>query len=397
MRTATCLPPIMPLTLAPTLARLIAAALLIAVAPVLAQTTGQATARTGSPAPATASAGADASATPATRPKPTRNAAFYSAELTLSSQNAGERRGATIRALGQVLVRITGNPQAAANPTVRRASANIDSMVLDSNIRQDSDTVNGVPVYKTVLSVSFDPESVDALVAGAGLRFWTSSRPKPILWLAINDGRGARLVTGQQTTVVKPLAMRGLERGMRFLLPAGNAAEQAAVSSIWNLNSQAMQVLTDRYRNDSQLIGKVYRQAPGWAADWLLTQDGVELARWSFSDADPRKVIASGVDEGANAIAKRDAVMLDTGASGPQLADVSGVNSQSDYIRLMSYLQSLAMVRKVTVLEARPGTIRLQLDLGVGMRSFMPMVGGGSVLAPDSEPGAAGVARFNLQ
>ncbi len=382
MGIATCLPLTMPLNAPLAVARLIAFALLVAASPGHAQTADKAD---------------DPAVTPVAKPKPTRNPAFYNVELTISSQNAGERQGATIRALGQAVVRITGNPQAAANPVIRRAGSSIDAMVLDSKVRQDSDTVNGVPVYKTVLSVSFDPESVDGLIAAAGLKFWTSTRPKPILWLAINDGRGARLVTGQQTTVVKPLATRGLERGMRFLLPAGNAAEQAAVTSIWALNAPALQVLTDRYRNDSQLIGKVYRQPPGWAADWLLTRDGVELARWSFSDADPRKVIASGVDEGANAIAKRDAVSLDTGAAGPQLVDISGVHSQSDYIRLMAYLQTLAVVRKVGVVEARPGQVRLQLDLGVGMRGFLPMVGTGGVLVPDSEPGAGGVTRFSLQ
>ena len=376
----------MPLNSCLVLARLIAIAVLVAAGPGYAQTSARPNAKPN-----------DQAATPAAKPKPTRNPAFYSAELTISSQNAAERRGATIRALGQVVVRITGNPNAASNPVIRRASSSIDAMVIDSKVRQDAETVNGVPVYKTVLSVSFDPESVDGLIAAAGLKFWTSTRPKPILWLAINDGRGARLVTGQQTTVVKPLATRGLERGLRFLLPAGNAAEQAAITSIWALNAPALQVLTNRYRNDSQLIGKVYRQPPGWTADWLLTRDGVELARWSFSDADPRKVIASGVDEGANAIAKRDAVSLDTGAAGPQLVDISSVNTQSDYIRLMAYLQALAVVRKVTVVEARPGQIRLQLDLGVGMRGFLPMVATGGVLVPDSEPGAGGVTRFSLQ
>ena len=376
----------MPLNSCLVLARLIAIAVLVAAGPGHAQTSARPNAKPN-----------DQTATPAAKPKPTRNPAFYGAELTISSQNAAERRGATIRALGQVVVRITGNPSATSNPVIRRASSSIDAMVIDSKVRQDAETVNGVPVYKTVLSVSFDPESVDGLIAAAGLKFWTSTRPKPILWLAINDGRGARLVTGQQTTVVKPLATRGLERGLRFLLPAGNAAEQAAVTSIWALNAPALQVLTNRYRNDSQLIGKVYRQPPGWTADWLLTRDGVELARWSFSDADPRKVIASGVDEGANAIAKRDAVSLDTGAAGPQLVDISSVNTQSDYIRLMAYLQALAVVRKVTVVEARPGQIRLQLDLGVGMRGFLPMVATGGVLVPDSEPGAGGVTRFSLQ
>jgi hypothetical protein len=330
-----------------------------------------------------------------------RNPAFYGAEVKVSSLNAAERRGATMRALGQVVVRLTGNPQAASNNVIRRAGANIDALTTSSKFRQDTELVNGVPVYRTILAVTFDPDSVDALIAGAGLKFWTSERPRPILWLVIDDGRGPRLVTGQQTNVVKPLATRGLERGMRFLLPAGTSAEQAAVKSIWALDGVALQPLTGRYRNSAQLVGKVYRQAPGWAADWLLSEDGVELARWSFADADPRRVIASGVDTGADAIAKRDAVYLDTGVAGWNAVEVSGVHSQSDFIRLRSYLQTLAVVRKVTALEATPEQLRLQLDLTVGMKGFRGMVATGSTLRPvsdlDSAGGSGGVARFGLQ
>ena len=50
------------------------------------------------------------------------------------------------------------------------------------------------------------------------------------------------------------------------LLQYTSATEQASVSSIWRLDARAMQVLTDRYRNDTQLIGKVFRQPPGWTA-----------------------------------------------------------------------------------------------------------------------------------
>ena len=126
-------------------------------------------------------------------------------------------------------------------------------------------------------------------------------------------------------------------------------------------------------------------------------QGGAELARWSFADSDPRRVIASGVDEGANAIAKRDSVSLDAGAAGLQQVEVNGVNSQADYVRLMAYLQTLAVVRKVSVLEAQTGRLRLQLDLGVGLRGFLPMVAGGNVLVPASEPSSGAVIRFDLQ
>ena len=381
--------------------RLIALALLLAAGPGFAQSAGSAGAEVKPATPTTAEV-VPAPGVPPLKAKPVRNPVFYSAEVNVTSQNAAERRGATIRALGLVIVRLTGDQQAAANPVIRRASSNVEALTTSSEIRQDSDTVNGVPVYKSTLVVSFDPESVDALISGAGLKYWSNERPKPILWLAIDDGRGARLVTGKQTAVVRPLATRGLERGMRFLLPAGTSVEQAAVTSIWSLNAPAMQVLTDRYRNDLQLIGKVYRQPPGWAADWVMTQAGVELARWSFADANPRRVIASGVDEGSNALARRDAVFLDTGVAGVYSIDVVGVDTQGDFLRLMSYLQTLAIVRRVTALEATPQTLRLQLDLSIGMKGFRTMVATGGTLAPLSEPETVGadsgrVPQFGLQ
>lgn len=341
---------------------------------------------------------AGAGSAPATGPaQPARNPAFYSAEVNLSSTSAGEKRSATMRALGQVVVRLTGNTQAPSNPVIRRAAGSLDALVVKSEVRQESDTVNGVPVYRSVLAVSFDPESVDALVAGAGLKYWTSARPKPILWLAIDDGRGPRLVTGKQTAVVKPLATRGLERGMRFLLPAGTAAELAAVPSIVALDAPSLQRLTGVYRNDAQLVGKVYRKAPGWAADWVFSRDGAELARWSFADADPRKVIASGVDDAANAIAKRDAVQLDTGVAGVHTVLVQGIRGQGDFVRVMAYLQNLAVVRRVSTLEASPQDLRLQLDLSVGMKGFRTLLGNSGILLAAPEDGAGGVTRFIVQ
>ena len=374
----------------PPIARLTLFVLLLAAGPAFAQ--AGATDKRAAPGAASAPP-----TTPAAKPKPTRNPGFYKAEVSVNSESDAERRGATVRALAQVLVRLTGNPQAGSNAVVRRVAGNVEALVTESSIRQDPQTINGVPTFKSILAVSFDPDAVDALVAGAGLKFWTSARPKPILWLAIDDGRGPRLVTGQQTKVVKPLADRGLERGMRYLLPAGTTSEQAAVSAIWSLNGALMQPLTSRYSSDVQQLGKVYRKPPGWAADWLLMQGGTELARWSFADSDPRRVIASGVDEGANALAKRDAVALDAGSAGPQQIEVGGVNSQADYVRLMAYLQTMAAVRKVSVLEAAPGRLRLQLDLGVGLRGFLPMVAGGNVLVPATDPSSGAVTRFNLQ
>jgi uncharacterized protein len=230
---------------------------------------------------------------------------------------------------------------------------------------------------------------VDALIAAGGLKYWTGARPRPILWLVIDDGRGPRLVTSQQLSVVKPLATRGLERGLRFLIPNGNSVEQAAVNSVWDLNTAALQPLTARYQNNAQLLGKVYRSVSGWSAQWVMTQDGAEVARWVSTKADPRQVIASGADGAADALSKRDGIYFNTGVAGKYRIDVVGVDSSQDFVRLMGYLQQMAIVRRVQVVQATPEMLRLELDMNVGLKGFRTLIGsGGTLRSGDIDPPA---------
>lgn len=331
-----------------------------------------------------------------------RDPALYRAEVELVSQGAGERRAAASRALGMVMVKITGNSQAAGHPVIRRAMPQAESFVTRVDASESSSdaeghtAVGGTQVYKTRMAFSFDPGSVDALLAGAGLSYWPSPRPRPILWLAIDDGKGARLVHSQQLNVVRPLAARGLERGLRFGMPTGSAVEQAAVQTVWALNPAPMQALTARYGAQTQLLGKVYRSDAGWTADWVLAQGGTELSRWSHSDANPVRAIASGADGAADALARRDAIAFNTGSPGPLEIEVSGIRGANDFARAMGYLQSLAVVRGVEVLDAGAESLRLRLDLAVGPAGFDRFVASGNTLSVQAVP-TGDVPRYQLR
>ena len=336
----------------------------------------------------TAASSAPVAEAPAQAPV-VRDPTHYQAQVELRSQGAAERRAAAARALGQVLVKLTGQQRATGNPVVRRALGSAESMVVDSrgtetvSDQQGNTAIGGVPVYKTLMTFVFDPALVDALVAGAGLPYWGGGRPRPLLWLAIDDGRGARLVNSQQLAVVKPLASRGLERGLRFGLPAGSAVEQAAVQTIWAQTPAPMLPLSARYGEQMQLLGRVYRSNTGWTADWVLSSGDTELSRWTFSDPSPQRAIASGADGAADAISRRDARALDVGQPGTLVIAVGGLRSASDYNRALGYLQKLAVVRSVTVLAAEPDQVSVQLDLAVGPEGFARFVGAGGTLQAD--------------
>ena len=340
------------------------------------------------PAGKTLPASAAAETAPIERKRPVRNPELYSTTVELLSQGEAARDAAYARALVQVVNQLTGRTDAGGNPVIRGALANAPMWVQSSNANQTaSDTegntlIGGAPVLKASMRVSFDPNPVDSLIAAAGYRYWTGERPKPMLWLTIDDGRGPRLVTSQQLNVIKSLADRGLERGIRFLVPQGSAADQAAVPAIQNLDGKALDSINARYRNTTMLVGKVYRSVSGWSAWWLLWQDGAELSRWPVTEADARKVIASGADRTAEYFAKRDSSVLDAGRSGVVRMEISGINALSDYVRAIGFLQTHPSVRAVDVDVAMPGKLLLRVDLRSGVNAFRGLMRSNNTLQP---------------
>ena len=85
----------------------------------------------------------------------------------------------------------------------------------------------------------FREDDVDSLVSALGLPLWPQPR-KPVVWLAVDDGSGPRLVSVQQANAARPLLNRAIERGYKLGLPSGGAAEQALAGAIWRQDSAAV-------------------------------------------------------------------------------------------------------------------------------------------------------------
>ena len=78
---------------------------------------------------------------------------------------------------------------------------------------------------------------------------------------------------------------------------------------------------------------------------------------------------------------------------------VDGVAGQAQFVKLMGYLETMAIVSNVEIVEASPERLRLSLSLGVGIKGFRNLVDSGSVMrsAADSADGSGAAARFVLQ
>ena len=307
----------------------------------------------------------------------------YEAEVPVNNQGEAERNSGFARALVQVLGKLTGDRNAATRPGVGQELRRAKDFVEGYDYRQDEGrSATGAPTFSTTLIVRFEEEEVDAIAATLGLPVWPQPRPKPVLWLAIDDGRGPRLVALPQNNAAKPVTNRAIERGYRLGLPSGSAAEQAAVGAIWRGDTAAIARLSARYSPPMQLIGKLYRaKAGGWTADWTFVDNGKVLSTWSQNNPDARRAMAAGADGAADALSKKYAkASTAVGQAGRYVVRIDGVDSSDDYMRLAAYLQGLAVVRRVTPVRATPAALELELELLTGIPGLKRAVAGDDVL-----------------
>ena len=302
---------------------------------------------------------------------------IYATEVRVNGQGEAERNGAFARALAQVLGKLSGDRSVASRPGVGQELRQAKTYVEGYDYRQDEGLgPTGAPSFSTMLVVRFDEEAVNDLIATLGIPIWPQPRPKPVLWLAIDDGSGPRLVGLPQVNAARPALNRAVERGYKLGLPAGNAAEQAAVGAIWRGDSAAVARASARYSPPMQLIGKLYRDTTaGWKADWTFVDAGKVLANWSQTGADARQLMASGADGAADALMKRYAKRAPTGEPGAYRVTFAGIDSSDDFIRLAAYLQKLSVVRRATPVRATPQGLEYELDLVSGLPGLHRLLG----------------------
>lgn len=303
----------------------------------------------------------------------------YEAEVPVNGQGEAERNGAFARALANVLGKLSGDRSVSGRPGVGQELRKAKNLVKSYDYRQDQGvSPSGAPTFRTTLIVRFEPEEVNELAAVLGLPVWPMPRPKPVVWMAINDGSGPRLVSLPQANAARPLLNRAIERGFSLGLPAGSAAEQALVGAIWRQDIAAIARASARYSPPMQLIGKLYRADSGWSADWTFVDGGKVLATWSSSDGDARRAMAGGADGAADALVKRYAKRGAAGLPGTYRVVFTGIDNTEDYVSLMAQLQKMSVVRRIRPVRAAGGTLELDLELISGLPGFRRLVGSGS-------------------
>ncbi|MBS0218823.1 MAG: DUF2066 domain-containing protein [Proteobacteria bacterium] len=327
----------------------------------------------------------------------------YATEVPVRNQSEAERNNGFSRALLKVLSGLSGERNPIARPGVADEIRNAKAYVTSFDFRQDEGvSTTGAPSFKTMLVVRFNPAMVNDLVGKTGMASWPEPRPKPVLWLAIDDGSGPRLVGLAQANAARPVLDRAKVRGYRLGLPTGNASEQVMAASIWRSDVAAVARASAAYDPPMQLVGKLYRAGTAWRGDWIFVDKGKVLARSSTSNADARTAMAGGADIAADALIRKYAR---PGKPVPRQnsSDVSdftiqlvGIGSSEDYLRAMAWLEAQPQIKRVVPVDATADGMHLRISVAGGGAGLATIAANGGVVVPEAVPAPAVDANANV-
>lgn len=299
----------------------------------------------------------------------------YEGEVAVASQSEADRQAALPAALEQVLLKQGAPASLAAAHEVSAAN-----LLQQYRYRQDAIAADAAGQRQLYLIARFDEAGVRKLLGDNGAARWTREQPRPILWLAIDDGSGARIVNADAAAAVGALTTRANQRGIPLRLPQYDSSDQAVLMArdLAGEETWSVDTVTARHGGPA-LIGWMRRDAEGWVVDWRLRDGGSELGRWRSQDEQAVVVLAAGADGAADLLMQRGAQAAFTGQPGRYSIVIEGVDSGAGYARLMALLRRQPIVIAVQPSRLEASRLEAELELSAGVESLARLLRGSAL------------------
>lgn len=295
---------------------------------------------------------------------------LYEGEVPVASQSEADRVAALPAALSQVLGKLGGSAASAA-------SADASQLLQQYRYREEMVSADSGVQMRLSLIARFDQAAVQSLLGEGGAMVWSAQRPQPLLWLAIDDGSGARIVSQDAAAAVVPLTARAVQRGLRVRLPEYDAQDQGVVYArdLSGSETYAVDTATQRYGGPA-LIGWMRRGDDGWLVDWRLRDGQTEIGRWQSRDTQAAVVLASGADGAADLLSQRYSNQVLSGPAGRYRARVDGLSSAKDFAHVMGLLKRQPITREITIVAMTETGLDLEMELSSDMNGLAQLLRG---------------------
>lgn len=318
---------------------------------------------------------------------------LYEAEVPVSDQTDQRRPGAIRAALGQVLIKLTGDRTAPGRPEFAPVLGESQRLV-QQYLYRERVPVSADPALvtqpETLLWARFDERLLSQQLRGLGASIWGAERPGTLVWLVSEDA-GGPFIVGQDSKpgFIAVLEDRARRRGIGLVFPLLDLEDSSRIraADIGSADLPAITEASARYGADAVLAGKIVSPEPGiWEAEWHIYLAG-ETLDWNTRGEIADLALEELIDSLADTLAARYVIQSVAGVGTRVSITVAEINTNDQYAETLKYLRSLSSVTDVQVTQVAPGQVSFSVTAHGGEAAIVQAIALSRRLQPIANSG----------
>ena len=295
------------------------------------------------------------------------NSLLYQAAIPVVDQSQEQRRLAAKQALKEVLVKLSGNDNVAANPAIEQALGRAPQLIQQYQYRAnpvaDIELAEGEQRKPQVLEVIFPEAQVRQILREAGEAFWPENRPKVLVWLVEDTlERGKSVLNGySDSALVSSLQVSASARGLPLVFPLLDLEDTLAapVDALWRMEKNTVAQASERYNPAAVLIGRISTSSSGRViGTWHFSHRGEGIER-DFQASELKEQTDLAINAVTRFLTARYAVLPSEAAL--LTMAVRDVDNYRQYRDVLEHLSSLAQITEVTIISAEGNELVLSI------------------------------------
>ncbi|MCW4628110.1 MULTISPECIES: DUF2066 domain-containing protein [Marinomonas] len=305
---------------------------------------------------------------------PTANAVpvqgLYSAEINLPVTQSEDQMLSQAFGLAaeEVLIKVSGDKEAITNSVMAQAKRQASAWVAQHSVASLSELISsdGGLVPGKQVRVTFYQESIDRFLSQNNLPVWGENRPSVLVWL-VSETNGVRSLSGSRepSVVLNEFAQSANLAGLPIYAPLQDEVDKRTISTadVWGFFEDSIARASTRYQTDSVAAIRISNYAGQMSGNLLVLLKGGESERFVLSGNTLKAVVDQATTKLAKVFSSRYASVRNSGSVSQLTVRVAGVESYNVMSKVQSYLESIGVVRNVTLLQVDGDTIEFALEI----------------------------------
>ncbi|NKB38869.1 MAG: DUF2066 domain-containing protein [Gammaproteobacteria bacterium] len=315
---------------------------------------------------------------------------LYEVEVPVIDQSESARLEGLRTAFRLVLIKLTGDSQAAARTSLKPLMSQAQSYLQQYRYREQSksgevELEGSLSEKETRLWLKFDEDNLNFALRNLGVPVWGKERPSTLLWLAVDTEAGREIAGYEESPeYFLPIEKRASQRGIALIYPLLDLNDSSSLraSDIWGGFRQPVFDASSRYHTDAILTVSVDSPVPGiWEARWTAYIDN-KMANWTSESDILDATLEEGIDRLADILAEQFATTPVDGQINRFKLTVADVFNVDQYAKVLAYLSSLNSVADVEVQLVENGLVEFELEAHGGKLAVSQAIELGRVLSP---------------